>query len=94
MAEIKQKFYEKLENFEPDKYNSYSISRVDYEATMQRIIQMQDNTIKKERSDYRIISRFDVLEVNIEGQNIRKLVKKGTELRYVCQEVKSKYFLL
>ena len=68
MAEIKQKFYEKLENFEPDKYNSYSISRVDYETTMQRIIQMQDN--------------------------IRKLVKKGTKLRYVCQEVKSKYFLL
>ena len=48
MAEIKQKFYEKLENFEPEKCNAYSISRTEYEAMMQRIIQMQDNTIKKE----------------------------------------------
>ena len=93
MAEIKEKFYAKSGNFEPDKCNAYSvISRVDYEAIMQRIIQLQDKTIKKEKRDYWIISRFDVLEVNIEGQNIRKLVKKGTELRYVCQEVKIKIF--
>ena len=45
-----------------DKCNAYSvISRVDYEAIMQRIIQLQDKTIKKEKRDYWIISRFDVL---------------------------------
>ena len=79
MAEIKEKFYAKLGNFEPDKCNAYSvISRIDYEAIMQRIIQLQDKTIKKEKRkrDYWIISRFDVLEVKIEGQNIRKLIYK------------------
>ena len=79
MAEIKEKYYAKLGNFEPDKCNAYSvISRVDYEAIMQRIIQLQDKTIKKEKRkrDYWIISRFDVLEVKIEGQNIRKLIYK------------------
>ena len=35
MAEIKEKFYAKLGNFEPDKCNAYAvISRVDYEAIM------------------------------------------------------------
>ena len=60
MSEIKKKFYEKLENFEPEKCNAYSISRTEYEAMMQRIIQMQDNTIKKEKRDYRIINRFSI----------------------------------
>ena len=68
MAEIKEKFYAKLGNFEPDKCNAYSvISRVDYEAIMQRIIQLQDKTIKKEKRDYWIISRFDVLGGGCKG---------------------------
>ena len=88
MSEIKKKFYEKLENSGPQKHNSYTINRADYDSTMHRIIQLhEDNAVKKEDRDYRIISRFEVLEVNIEGQNIRKLVKKGTQLRYICHEV-------
>ena len=59
MAEIKEKFYAKSGNFEPDKCNAYSvISRVDYEAIMQRIIQLQDKTIKKEKRDYLNYLRF------------------------------------
>lgn len=89
MAEIKKKFYEKLENFGPTKQNSITVSRADYDLMMHRILQLQeDKAIRKDERDYRIINRFEVLEVNIEGQNIRKLVKKGTQLRYVSHEVR------
>ena len=75
MAEIKQKFHEKLENFEPEKCNAYSISRTEYEAMMQRIIQMQDNTIKKEKRDYRIINRFFVNRFSRFSINLRFSIK-------------------
>ena len=74
MAEIKQKFHEKLENFEPEKCNAYSISRTEYEAMRQRIIQMQDNTIKKKR-DYRIINRFNRFSFNRFSINLRFSIK-------------------
>ena len=49
MAEIKKKFYEKLENFGPTKQNSITVSRADYDLMMHRILQLQeDKAIRKD----------------------------------------------
>ena len=87
--EMKNKYYEKLKNLPK---NSYAMNRTECESTMARLIQLEkDRSIKKEMRDYRLIKRFDVLEVTIEGQKIQKLVKKETELRFVCEEVSDKF---
>ncbi|KAI1702435.1 hypothetical protein Ddc_17065 [Ditylenchus destructor] len=45
-----------------------------------------DNSIKKSAEDYRLLGKFDILTVDVEGTTVKKLVKKGTQLRYVCKE--------
>ena len=68
--------------------SGYVISRDEYATKLQRLLDVQNNhSIKKNWSDYKMGDRFDVLSVTIEGITVQKLVKKGTELRFVCKEV-------
>lgn len=91
---MKNKFYEKIAANEKQ-FNGVSISREQYEGKINRLVELQnDKSIKKEQKDYRMLERFEVLEVDIEGQKIRKLVKKGTEKRLICAEVSLIYFIL
>jgi hypothetical protein len=78
---MEAKFESKIENLS-------IITREEYAAKLQRLIQLEnDHSIKKEKSDYRLLDKFDVLELNVEGVRVQKLIKKRTELRFVCKEV-------
>ncbi|KAI1697735.1 SCAN domain-containing protein 3-like [Ditylenchus destructor] len=81
----KDKFLQKIT--ENDSY--YSImDREEYEAKLRRLIEIEsDHSIKRTPADYKLRGKFDILSVNIEGTTVQKLVKKGTQLRYVCKEV-------
>ena len=84
------------DKFESKLSNSTIMTREEYSAKLQRLIELEhDHSTKKERSDYHLLKKFDVLEVNMEGVRVQKLVKKGTECRFVCKEViiiKTTYF--
>jgi hypothetical protein len=86
---MKEKFYEKL-NFTiiNSSTNKKSLSKKEYEDTIARLLQLQNNkATEKNQKDYRLCNRFDILEINLEGQKIQRLVKKGTEKRIVFNEV-------
>lgn len=64
------------------------ITREDYSAKLQRLIQLEtDHSIQKAKSDYKLAEKFDVLELDVEGIKVQKLIKKGTNLRFVSKEV-------
>ncbi|XP_063850958.1 KRAB-A domain-containing protein 2-like [Scylla paramamosain] len=42
--------------------------------------------IKKTQKDYRLLRKYEILEVTVEGITVKKLQKKGTNLRFVCAE--------
>lgn len=78
---MEAKFATKIENFS-------IITREDYSAKLQRLIQLEtDHSIKKENNDYKLQQKFDVLELDVEGVRVQKLMKKRTNLRFVCKEV-------
>lgn len=75
------KFTTKIENLP-------IITRANYSAKLQRLIQLEtDHSIKKENYDYKLQQKFDVMEIDVEGVKIQKLMKKGSNLRFVCKEV-------
>ena len=75
---MKEKFYEKLTfSFLNDSKNKTSMSKEDYDALIARLLQLQNNqNAVKEKRDYHLCKRFDILEINFEGQQIQRLVKK------------------
>jgi hypothetical protein len=63
-------------------------SRADYSVILDRLLELEnDNSLKKQGNDYKNSKKYDVLVLNVEGVTVHKLVKKGTNLRYVCSEV-------
>jgi hypothetical protein len=87
MDSTKTKFTEKLNS--ANAFNAYTrITREQYEMKLQRLLELQsNNSIKKTQEDYRLINKCDVLNVTVEGITIKKLVKKESHLRFVCEEV-------
>ncbi|KAI1722073.1 KRAB-A domain-containing protein 2-like [Ditylenchus destructor] len=64
------------------------MNRAEYDAKLHRLIEIEsDHSIKKTPADYKLRGKFDILSVDVEGTIVKKLVKKGTQLRYVCKEV-------
>ncbi|KAI1694133.1 KRAB-A domain-containing protein 2 [Ditylenchus destructor] len=63
------------------------MNRAEYDAKLHRLIEIEsDHSIKKTPADYKLRGKFDILSVDVEGTIVKKLVKKGTQLRYVCKE--------
>lgn len=85
----KQNFEEKINHLAHVKHvNAISISRERYNNMLQRLLELrQDQTIKKTSSDYRLTKRFSISETELDGVWVRRLLKVGTQLAIVCQEV-------
>jgi hypothetical protein len=88
MDSSKTKFTEKLNSANEFNAANALITREQYEVKLQHLLDLQsNNSIKKTQQDYRLINKCDVLNVTIEGITVKKLVKKGSLLRFVCKEV-------
>jgi hypothetical protein len=89
MEIAKHKFEEKINYLaRVKKENALFISRERYNSQLQRLLELhQDQTIKKTSYDYRLSKRFAISETELDGVRVRRLVKVGTQLAFVCQEV-------
>lgn len=84
---MEAKFNEKFSSLSTRK-ESFLLPKDEYSTILQRLDQLaNDRTIKKENKDYKMERKYQILEVIHEGQKYRKLVKKGTQLRFVAKEV-------
>jgi len=78
-----EKFYEKIKN------SVYAcLPRAEYAEIVNRLTVLnQDKSIKKEKKDYRLLLRYELQQLNIEGMLVQRLLLKGTDKRFVCKEV-------
>lgn len=77
---VKQKFDERIHQ----NNSTALLSRIQYNENLDRLLELSTCTsIQKQSSDYRLIGKYDVVELQIEGVTVRKLVKKGTSMRFI-----------
>lgn len=88
MENRKTDFYSKLVTAEEKKASNTSslLYRNEYEQIMNRLDELKRANIKKTQKDYRLLRKYEILEVTVEGITVKKLLKKGTHLRFVCAE--------
>ncbi|XP_068221351.1 KRAB-A domain-containing protein 2-like [Palaemon carinicauda] len=76
-----------LESEEKKATNSSSLfPREEYERVISRLNELKQSIPTKTKQDYRLLRKYEILEVTIEGTTVQKLQKKGTQLRFVCAE--------
>ena len=76
-----------LESEEKKDTNSSSLLlREEYERVISRLNELKQSNPTKTKQDYRLLQKYEILEVTIEGTTVQKLQKKGTQLRFVCAE--------
>ncbi|XP_063884390.1 KRAB-A domain-containing protein 2-like [Scylla paramamosain] len=88
MENRKTDFYSKLIAAEEKKASNTSslLYRNECEQIMNRLDELKRVNIKKTLKDYRLLRKYEILEVTVEGITVKKLQKKGTNLRFVCAE--------
>ncbi|XP_068246721.1 KRAB-A domain-containing protein 2-like [Palaemon carinicauda] len=76
-----------LESEEKKATNSSSLfPREEYERVISRLNELEQSNPTKTKEDHRLLQKYEILEVTIEGTTVQKLQKKGTQLRFVCAE--------
>lgn len=48
--------------------------------------ELEHTNIKTTQKDYRLLRKYEILEVTVENITFKKLQKKGTQLSFVCAE--------
>ena len=88
MESKKSVFHTKLLEAEDKKATNCSslIHREDYERIISRLKELKQANPTKTKQDYRLLQKFELLEVTIEGTTVQQLQKKGTQLRFICAE--------
>ena len=80
----KEKFQSKVLEMQATKgKNSRMISRANYHETLVRLKEMEDLTRHKTLADFNLLRRFSVLRVEVNGVVVEKLVKPGSNLRFI-----------
>ena len=86
---LRQKFTEKnLEQVGLKKKNSKLLTKEQYNNTIKRIRELALPSAKFEKSDYSLLKWLQLLEIEVNGDLVTKLVKYGTRVRYVHVEKK------
>ena len=67
-------------------FGSFRLTTEKYYQILHRLIELENNVEKKTHKDYRMLNKFVLMEFNVEGEVIKKLTKRGTQLRYVIIE--------
>lgn len=88
MDGVKVKFDSVLSEAQEKKsYNASGLmKKCEYEEIVNQMKELEKPEVKKTQKDYRLLRKYDVMEISVEGTTVQKLVKKGTVLRYVCSE--------
>ncbi|XP_068236950.1 KRAB-A domain-containing protein 2-like [Palaemon carinicauda] len=67
--------------------NSSSLfPREEYDRVISRLNERKQSNPTNTKKDYRLLQKYELLEVTIKGTTVQKLQKKGTQLRFVCAE--------
>lgn len=75
---MEQKFLEDLEALSSNKnYNSIELTRSDCQEIIQRLNELQVPGEKREKKDYRLLNKYEVKKIDVEGHSIETLQKKG-----------------
>ncbi|KAG7154781.1 KRAB-A domain-containing protein 2-like [Homarus americanus] len=84
----KERFDLVLAQAEKEKsYNASSLlPRREYESNVDRLMELEKPEVKRTQMDYRLLNKYAVMEISVEGTTVQKLIKKGTALQYVCAE--------
>lgn len=68
-------------------YNASGLMKKrEYEEIVNRMKELEKPEVKKTQKDYRLLRKYDIMEISIERTTVQKLVKKGTVFRYVRAE--------
>ena len=87
IEEQKIKFYEKISAEQSKKgKNSRVLTREHYNQTVSRLKALENNMEPRVSSDSNIVRRFALLRVEVNGIVVEKLVKPGTNLRFIPLE--------
>lgn len=88
MDGMKEKFDSELSEAQENKsYNTSGLmKKCEYEEIVNRMKELEKPEVKKTQKDYRLLRKYDIMEISVEGTTVQKLVKRGTVLRYVCAE--------
>ncbi|XP_068240285.1 uncharacterized protein [Palaemon carinicauda] len=82
---------EEKESEEKKATNSSSLfPREEYEPVTSRLNKLKQSNPSKAKHDYRLLQKYEILEVTIKGTTVQKLQKKGTQLRFYCEECQLK----
>ena len=85
---IKEKFDSVLSELQEKKsYNASGLmKKCEYEEIVERMKELEKSEVKKTQKDYRLLRKYDILEISVEETTVQKLVKKRTVLRFVSAE--------
>ena len=88
MENMRSVFYIKLTSAAVNKASNTSslLSRKEYEQILNRLEELKLPDTKKAQKDYRLLRNCEILEVTIENIAVKKLQKKGTQLRFIRAE--------
>ena len=80
MENRKTDFYSKLVTAEEKNASNTSslLYRNEYEQILNRLDEVKRANIKKTRKDYRLLRKYEILEVTVEGITVKKLQKKNS----------------
>lgn len=56
------------------------LKKWEYEEIINRMKELEKHEVKKTQKDYRLLRKYDIMEITVEGTTVQKLVKKGTVL--------------
>ena len=83
----KIRFDEKIQELRASQgKNARIISDADYSSFISKIKEIKSAGYKMKPQDFNLLKRFEVLQVEKDGEIIEKLVKPGTSLRFVTYE--------
>ncbi|KAI6648407.1 hypothetical protein LOD99_14085 [Oopsacas minuta] len=67
--------------------NMSFFTKDDYQATIERIQSLdEDKSIQKNPKDYRLVKKFEILEIQVDGIIIKKLKKQASQQQFVFFE--------
>ena len=80
--------FEKKVNEEQEKKgkNSRMLTKIHYENTVERLKMLENVTEQRTLLDYNLMRRFALMRVQVGENIVEKLVKPGTQLRFVPLE--------
>ena len=83
----KEKFYAKVMEIQGNKgKNSRMLTEEHYANTVQRLKLLENQATPRLGTDSNLLRRFALLRIEVGGQIVEKLVKPGTNLRFIPKE--------